>query len=159
MTMIKSLLLAAGSASLLFLGACNGGGNQASTPASSAPASPAASSPAKSPTAMDAAKSSGGMVVESGGYHFELMPEKEGSVTHLDLFVQKSDSHESMPNAKVVAQVNIPDGSSQSIDMSYDTEGKHYVGKVPTVAPGEYKVTFQSDIGGEKVNSRFTFKQ
>ncbi|GAP99471.1 hypothetical protein [Leptolyngbya sp. NIES-2104] len=155
MKTLKSLLLVTGSASLLFLGAC--GGNQASAPANS----PVASSPAaQSPTAAKPEnKSAGGIVVESGAYHLELMPEKQADATHLDLYVQKGDNHETIPNAKVTAQVQLPDGSQQSVPMSYDADGKHYTAKLPTVAAGEYKVAVQSEIGSEKVNARYTFKQ
>lgn len=163
----KSLLLVTGSVGLLFLGACSSGGNQASAPANSPIASsPAASSPAmsSSPAAASANheaehKSGGGMVVESGAYHLELMPEKEGGETHLDLFVQKGDNHEAIPNAKVMAQVQLPDGSQKSVEMAYDASGKHYTAKLPTAAAGEYKVAVQSEIGSEKVNARYTFKQ
>jgi hypothetical protein len=167
MTMIKSLLLAAGSASLLFLGACSGGGKQSSAPTSATPTSATAASPnvATSPSPAAASgheagkKAGGGIVVESGAYHLELVPEKEGSETHLDLFLQKTDSHESVANARVTAQVQLPDGSQKSADMTYDTEAKHYTAKVDSVAAGEYKVVIQSEIGSEKVNARFAFKQ
>jgi hypothetical protein len=172
MTMIKSLLLTAGSAGLLFLGACTGGGNQASAPASPAATTPTMTTPttAATPTASSASpaaasgheagkKAGGGIVVESGAYHLELIPEKEGSDTHLDLFLQKTDSHESVGNAKVTAQVQLPDGSQKSAEMTYDPEAKHYTAKVESVAVGEYKVVVQSEIGSEKVNARFAFKQ
>ena len=170
MTMIKSLLLTAGSASLLFLGACSGGGgNQDSSPASSTPMSPTAATPTTASSASPAAasghnaenekKAGGGIVVESGAYHLELIPEKEGSDTHLDLFLQKTDSHEAVPNAKITAQVQLPDGSQKSVDMTYDAAAKHYTTKLAGAAPGEYKVTVQSTIGEEKVNARYTFKQ
>ena len=162
MKMLKSLLLIAGSVGLLFLGACSSSGNQASVPASS----PAASSPAASSSTASASanhdiehKSGGGMVVESGVYHLELMPEKEGGETHLDLFLQKGDNHEAIPNAKVTAQVQLPDGSHKSVNMAYDPGGKHYTAKLPTAAAGEYKVAVQSEIGDEKVNARYNFKQ
>ncbi len=159
MKTLKSFLIVAGSAGLLFLGACSSGGNQASAPANS-PAvsnSPAASS---SPSANHDAdhKAGGGIVVESGAYHLELKPEKEGNETHLDLFVQKGDNHEAISNAKVTAQVQLPDGSQQSVPMTYDVGGKHYTGKLPSAAAGEYKVAVQSEIGSEKVNARYTFK-
>lgn len=159
----KSLLLVATSAGLLFLGACSNGGNKAIAPSAS---SPSASSPAMSSSPVTSSanqeaerKSGGGMVVESGVYHLELMPEKEGGETHLDLFVQKGDSHEAIPNAKVTAQVQLPDGSQKSVNMVYDAGGKHYTAKLPTAAPGEYKVAVQSEIGSEKVNARYNFKQ
>jgi len=163
MKMLKSLLLVIGSAGLLSLGACSSGGNQASAPANSPAAS---SSPAASPSMAASAadhdaehKSGNGMVVESGAYHLELMPEKEDGATHLDLFLQKGDNHEAIPNAKVTAQVQLPDGSQKSVNMVYDAGGKHYTAKLPTAASGEYKVAVQSEIGSEKVNARYNFKQ
>ncbi|MBW4542358.1 MAG: hypothetical protein KME43_24965 [Myxacorys chilensis ATA2-1-KO14] len=163
MKTLKVLLLTASSVSLLFLSACSGGGNQASAPVISPAAS---SSPAASPsTASSSAnhdadhKAGGGIVVESGAYHLELVPEKEGSETHLDLFLQKGDNHEAIPDAKVTAQVQLPDGSQNVVNMTYDAAGKHYTAMLPSAAAGEYKVAVQSDIGGEKVNARYTFKQ
>lgn len=157
MITLKSFLLVAGSISLLFLGACSSGSNQTG----SSTDSPATSSPvAQSPTAANSEqKSAGGMVVESGAYHLELLPEKQANATHLDLYVQRGDNHEAIPNAKVTAQVQLPDGSQKSVDMTYDAAGKHYTAEVPSVASGEYKVAVQSEIGSEKVNARYTFKQ
>ena len=158
MTMIKSLLLTASSASLLLLGACSGGSPTATAPASQ-PAQSSTTQPIASPTTTAATIKQGGMVVESGPYHLELMPSKEGTNTRLDLLVQKGDTHEAIPEAKVTAQVQLPDGSKQSVDMVYDAPAKHYAGKVASVAAGEYKVTAQAEIAGEKVNARFNFKQ
>ena len=156
MTMIKSLLLTASSASLLLLGACSGGSPTA--PASS-PAPSSTSQPIASSTTTAATSKQGGIVVESGPYHLELLPSKEGSNTRLDLLVQKGDTHEAIPGAKVAAQVQLPDGSQQSITMLYEASAKHYAGKVASVAAGDYKVTAQAEIAGEKVNARFNFKQ
>ena len=163
---IKSGLLVASSLGLLFLGACSSGGNQtATTPNSPATSSTTAASPTESAgSGMSDEKEHGmqagkGIVVESGAYHLELMPEKEGGATHLDLFLQKGDNHEAIPNAKVTAQVQLPDGSQKTLDMKYDTEGKHYTAKLPSNAAGEYKVAILSDINGEKVNARYSFKQ
>jgi hypothetical protein len=89
----------------------------------------------------------------------ELVPEKEGANTHLDLFLQKGDTHEPVLGAKVTAQVQLPDGTQTALDMIYDAPAKHYAAKVAGVAAGEYKVTIQSTIGTEKVNARYTFKQ
>jgi hypothetical protein len=160
--MIKSILLATTGVGLMFLTSCGGG-------TTTTPASPTASIPPvaisakpaeKKPDKAEAEKKAGsGMVVESGAYHLELMPEKEDGATHLDLFLQKTDSHENVPNAKVSAQVQLPDGSQKSVDMTYDAEAKHYTAKLDSAAAGEYKVALQSTIGTEKVNARYTFKQ
>jgi len=165
MKSLKSGLLVAGSLGLLFLGACSSGGNQTATaPNSPAASSTTAASPATPGSGMSDEKEHGmqagkGMVVESGPYHLELMPEKEDGATHLDLFVQKGDNHEAIPNAKVTAQIQLPDGSQKTLDMKYDTEGKHYTAKLPSDAAGDYKVAILSEINGEKVNARYSFKQ
>ena len=153
--------------SLLFLGACSSG-NQATNPSRS----PAASIPAEtqptttaSPATIAATNSpktddhggQGGQVIESGPYHLELVTEKEAEGTHIDFFLQKGDNHEAIPNAKVTAQVQLPDGSQKSLDMKYDARDKHYTGILPGNAAGEHKVAILSDVNGEKVNGRFSF--
>lgn len=157
------------SLSLFGLASCAGGSNQATTESSPAAAgvesSPIANSPATeaSPEAETAAASSGshggqgGQVIEAGEYHLEFVPGAEANGTHLDFFLQKGDNHEAIPDAKVTAQVQLPDGSQQTLDLEYDAAGKHYTVLLPATASGEYKVAVLSDISGEKVNGRFTF--
>jgi hypothetical protein len=87
------------------------------------------------------------------------MTGKESDSTHIDLFLQKGDNHESIPNAKVTAQVQLPDGSQKTLKMKYDTNNQHYTGLLPGRLAGEYKVAILSDINGEKVNARYSFKR
>ena len=152
---LKSLPILFSSLGLMSLVACSGSPTATQSPVTSQPTSIATSSP----TAIGSGVSNqGGMVVEVGSYHFELIPEKKGNETHLDLFLQKGDNHEAIPNAKVTAQVQLPDGSQKSIAMIYDASSKHYAGTLETAATGEYKVAVQSEINGEKANARYTFK-
>ena len=171
---LKTIVLGSASVGLLFLGAC-GGGNQINTTASSPASSPATSPFANSPSTIaakptPAAKPSGdpnehgesqkgGQVVESGPYHLEFVPEKEAEGTHLDVYLQKGNNHTPIPDAKVSAQVQMADGSQKAVDLKYDPQDKHYTAIVPGLGTGEYKVAILSDINGEKVNGRFTFKQ
>jgi len=113
---------------------------------------------AKSETKSDNSKK-GGQVIESGIYHLELVPEPEENSIHLDFFLQKSDNHEAIPDAKVTAQVQMPDGTQKNLDLKYDAPEKHYTVMLPSKATGEYKVAVLSDIKGEKVNGRFSFKR
>jgi major membrane immunogen (membrane-anchored lipoprotein) len=99
----------------------------------------------------------GGTTIETNGIHLELVPEKEADKTHLDLYVQKGDNHESIPTAKVVAQIQTPDGKQQSLDMKYAAADKHYTAIVPGKTTGQYQVKITADLSGKKVDGRFTF--
>lgn len=165
MKSIKSLLMLIGTVSLIFLGAC-GNNNQAANSESS----PTIAKPAEStvqPTNADKTESSGhaakplkgGQVVESGPYHLEFVPMKEDKGTHLDFYLQKGYNHETIPNAKVTAQVQLPDGTQKTLDLPYDAVGKHYAALLPATATGQYQVKIISDIDGEKVDGRFSFNQ
>ncbi|MEG3940787.1 MULTISPECIES: hypothetical protein [unclassified Microcoleus] len=160
MKMLKSSLIILGSVGLLFLGAC-GKGDQTSDTNTTPPPPPVASQPASSaPAATSAAKgANGGQVVNSGPYHLEFVPEKEATGTHLDLYLQKGDKKEPVPDAKVTAQVQLPNGKQQTLALKYDPEGKHYAVVFPGKEPGQYPVKMNADINGEKVDGRFTFTQ
>jgi hypothetical protein len=167
MKTIKSSLIVLGSVGLLFLGACSKG-DQASEPNNSPTSPPVASKPASSaPSAAPAGTaktnhpkaSKGGQVVESGAYHLELVTLKEATGTHLDLYLQKGDNHEPIPNAKVSAQVQLPSGKQQTLALKYDADGKHYAVVFPGKDAGNYPVKVTANINGEKVDGRFTFSQ
>jgi hypothetical protein len=165
MKSIKSLLIVLGGVSLIFLGAC-GNNNQATNSTSS----PTSANPAESTTQpTDATKTEssghaakplkGGQVVESGPYHLEFVPVKENNGTHLDFYLQKGDNHEAISNAKVTAQVQLPDGTQKTLPLTYDAEGKHYAALLPGKAAGQYQVKITSDVDGKKVDGRFSFSQ
>lgn len=152
-----------------FLGACASGGEQTTTsgnPAASSPKSSpvtgsttSAKTTAQTKTGHDSSVSQGGQVIESGPYHLELVTLKEKSGVHLDFYLQKGDTHEAIPGAKVTGQVQLPDGSQQTVKFDYDAAGKHYAAILPATTPGEYRVAVLTDINGEKVNGRFNFSQ
>ena len=156
----KMSVMAISTIGLLFLGACSSG-NQATNSASSPASTPALTQPSPATSAAKSASSDhggqGGQVIESGPYHLELVTGKDTSGTHLDLFLQKGDNHEAISNAKVTAQVQLPNGTQQSLDMKYDKSEKHYTAILPSAVVGEYKVAILSDINGEKVNARYSF--
>ncbi|NUN65191.1 hypothetical protein HCU40_10595 [Pseudanabaena biceps] len=165
MRLFQPILLSLSLASLTVLAACsNSTPTTTSTPITTVaksvetPKVSSAPSMAKSETKSDNSKK-GGQVIESGIYHLELVPEPEENSIHLDFFLQKSDNHEAIPDAKVTAQVQLPDGTQKTLDLKYDADGKHYAGLLPSKATGEYKVAFLSDIKGEKVNGRFSFNR
>jgi hypothetical protein len=99
-----------------------------------------------------------GQVVQSGKYHFELNPDLDKDSIHLDTTVH-DDSDQAIANAKLVAQVQLPDGTNQTLPILYSTEEKKYTAKLPvSKTTGDYKVTIQAEIDGEKINTRFSFK-
>ncbi len=151
-------------AGLLVLGACSQSEKAADNPdskstqpetASTAP--PSAERAAATPPTEQGKSRPGGTTIETNGIHLELVPEKSADKTHLDLYVEKSDNHQPIPTAKVVAQVQAPDGKQQSLDMKYDAEGKHYAAVLPGKTAGQYQVKITADISGKKVDGRFTF--
>lgn len=162
MKALKFFLIGISGLGILFLGACSS--NQtASNPSSSSPTETAAASPEShsegSGSESHPKTSKGGQVIESGPYHLEFIPAKEASGTHLDFYLQKGDTHVAISDAKVTAQVQLPDGTQKSLDLKYDPDEKHYAVMFPNSTAGEYKVAILSDVNGEKVNGRFSFRQ
>lgn len=160
--------IALSSLSLLFLAACSPTSTPTRstettmpTPSASAPTEPIAAeqTPAEVAANSHSTPQNGGQVVETGNYHLEFVALPEETGIHIDFYVQTGDSHEAVPDAKVTAQIELPNGDQQTLDLPYDQEGKHYAVFFPSQEPGEYKVAVLSDIQGEKVNSRFTFKR
>jgi hypothetical protein len=101
----------------------------------------------------------GGQVLESGPYHLEFVPEVSADKTHLDFYLQNGSNHQPIPNAKVIAEIRMPDGTQKRLPLTYDAKDKHYTAILPGKAAGEYKVIILSDINGKKVNGRFSFKR
>jgi hypothetical protein len=101
----------------------------------------------------------GGQVVEFGAYHLELVTINEESGVHIDLFLQNGSDHSPIPDAKVSAQVQLPNGVKTTLDMPYKADGKHYGALLSETIAGEYKVVILSEIKGEKINGRFAFKR
>jgi hypothetical protein len=164
MNSFKSSLLVLGSVGILFLGACsnsNQAANTENTPAtSSSSTQPSASTSSASPAAKGQhGESHGGQIVETGAYHLEFVPEKEANRTHMDFYLQRGDNHEAIPDAKVTAQVQLPDGTQKTVPFTYDAKDKHYTGLLSEKATGQYQVKMTADVKGEKVNGRFNFNQ
>jgi hypothetical protein len=143
---------------LIMLGACSKGEKAADKvePAPAKTETVASTTPA-SPSGEHGKSHPGGTTIETNGIHLEMVPEKSADKTHLDLYVQKGENHEAIPKAKVVAQIQTPDGKQQSIEMKYAADDKHYTAIVPGKAAGQYQVKITADISGKKVDGRFTF--
>ncbi|AFY36266.1 hypothetical protein [Calothrix sp. PCC 7507] len=159
MNSLKSGLIVIGSVGLLFLGACSNSNKAANTENSpAASTSIAQTSPA---TKKDShhGESHGGQVAETVSYHLEFVPEKEASATHMDLYVLKGDNHQTVSDAKVTAQIQLPDGKQKTVAFTYDANDKHYTAKLTEKAIGQYQVKVTVDIKGEKVNGRFNFNR
>jgi hypothetical protein len=161
---MKSLILGIATISSvgLLLGACsNSSPTSSSDPRNSSAPSPVEVAPAAGSNTDKGEESQGkgGQVVESGKYHLELVPEKEANSTHLDLYVQKGDTHAAVADAKVTAEVQLPGGKQESMPLSYDAAGKHYTAALPGKAPGQYQVKITAVIGGDQADGRFSFSR
>jgi hypothetical protein len=144
---------------LLLLSSCSSGEKTASVldiKAATEQVSPAASTTPGAKPATKEHGGKGGQVVESGKYHLELIADKSASETHLDLYVQKGDDHQAIPDAKVSGEIQSPDGQSKPISFTYDASGKHYTASVPGKA-GAYQLKVTAAIGSDKADGRFSF--
>lgn len=165
MKLLKTSLIVLGSLGIIGLGACSNTGSSANSnnsPAVAESPQPAAQPSSEANTEVSnqaGAPQAGGQVVESGPYHLEFVPETESNGTHMDFFLQKGDTHEAISNAKVTAQIQLPDGSQKTQNLTYDAAGKHYTALLPGTVAGRYQVAILSEINGEKVNGRFSFNR
>ena len=66
------------------------------------------------------APNKGGQVVEVGKYHLELVALPEATGTHLDFYLLTGDNHQAVADAKVTAQIEVPNGEQQTLDLIYD---------------------------------------
>jgi hypothetical protein len=99
----------------------------------------------------------GGQVLEVGQYHLGFRNQQQANGVALEFDLQQGADHAPIADAKVTAQVRLPDGTQQTIDFQYAPRDKHYKATLATTATGEFRVVMLADIGGEKVNGRFTF--
>jgi hypothetical protein len=150
-------IIIAASTGLLILGGCAKETKTADSASTSPAPTTATTKPMEGMEKSHMAPKKGGQVVESGKYHLELVPEKEGDSTHLDFYILQGDKHETVPNAKVTADIQSPDGKQKTIPFSYDASGKHYAAALGEKATGKYQVKIAATIGSEKVDGRFSF--
>lgn len=163
MKYLNSSLVIVVSAGLLLLGGCgketktdDAASNNSAPSAETKPSTTATKSADKMEKSHMAPRK-GGQVVESGKYHLELVPEKEASGTHLDFYLLQSSNHEIMPNARVTADIQLPDGKLKTVPFDYDASGKHYAAVVSDKANGQYQVKITATVGSEQVDGRFKF--
>ncbi|MGJ5628014.1 hypothetical protein [Nostoc sp. CALU 1950] len=176
MKFLKTSLVIVSSIGLIFLGACSSG-NQAANSESATKSATTETTAKTEPVAKtgeahnendghahdgkDGHSNSGehkGQVIESGKYHLEFTPDIEKDSTHLDISVH-GEQDQAITDAKLTAQVQLPDGSNKTLQVPYNTEEKQYTVNLPVTATGEYKVVIQTDVKGEKFNGRFAFKR
>lgn len=160
MKLLTSGIIVLASAGLLLMGACS---KESKTSDLDSPntATPIAETRSPATTAKaessQGGKSKGGQVVESGKYHLEFVPVKGSNDTHLDLYLQKGDTHEAIANAKVTADIQLPDGKQKTLPFSYDASGKHYAAVLKDKLTGQYQVKITATIGSDRADGRFNF--
>ena len=163
MKLLTSRIIALTSAGLLMLGACSKATKTSDSTSANSTPPPTETIAATKPMASDRqpdnhmSPKKGGQVVESGKYHLELVPEKEANSTHLDFYLLRGDNHQIVPNAKVTADLQSPDGKQKTLPFNYDASGKHYAAVVSDKLTGQYQVKIMAIVGSEKVDGRFNF--
>ncbi|HYW22356.1 MAG TPA: hypothetical protein VE956_24210 [Nodularia sp. (in: cyanobacteria)] len=153
MKSLSSCLIILGSLGLLFIGACSKSNPVANTETPAASVAPVAKSNPQH------GQTKGGQVVETGKYHLEFLADKEAAGSHLDLYLQTGDTHETVPDANITAQIQTPDSKEQTIPFTYNAQDKHYTAMLKEQASGQYQVRITVDVKGEKVNGRFSFNR
>jgi hypothetical protein len=161
MKSLNSGIISLASMGLLLLGACSKEVKTTSVPVATpvATAPPAIQTKTVASAGNHLGATKGGQVVESGKYHLELVPEQESTSTHLDFYLLQGDKHEIIPNAKVTADLQSPDGKQKSLTFNYDAKDKHYTALVNEKTVGRYQVKVTATIGSEKVDGRFNFER
>ena len=161
MKSLSSGLIILGCTGLLFVGACGNGNEVVNTenPATTKAEIPAAAVAPVTKSNHQHGATKGGQVVETGTYHLEFLAEKEPGGSHLDLYLLTGDTHETVLDANVTAQIQTPDGTEKTLPFTYDAKGKHYTAMLNEQASGQYQVRITADVNGEKVNGRFSFNR
>lgn len=173
MKLFKLAIVTLSSITLLSLTACNNSSEASKTSATNsnpteATSASTAKSDSKAPethTEGDGHDHSGnghgkgGQVLETGDYHLEFLTHKADNGVSLDFVIEKGEAHTPITTAKVTAQVQLPDGTQQALDMKYDAGEKVYKAVLAQAPTGEYNVAVLSEVDDKKMNSRFSFKQ
>jgi ribosomal protein L21 len=164
LTSRTSGLIILASTGLLLLGACSQGTKtnySASTNSTTPPVETTTGGATMTKTMAEGqshmSPKKGGQVVESGKYHLELVTEKAGSSTHLNFYLLQGDNHQIVPNAKVTADLQSPDGQQKTLTFNYNAKDKHYTTLVNEKATGQYQVKIAATVGSEKIDGRFNF--
>ena len=154
MEVIKIGLMGLFSAGLLLLGACSNSDKAANQSTATTTAAKTEEQP-KDPTKHTHTS----QVVQLERYHIDLRPDPDGDFIHLDTKIHDLQDRPII-DAKIVAQVQLPDNTNQTIQVKYNVEEKQYTGKLTaSKALGDYKVVLLTNARGEKFNSRFSFKK
>jgi hypothetical protein len=161
MKSIETSLVTLSTVGLLFLGACSSGDQATKTETTTATSTPATVAKTEPQVIKEGEKhdESSNHKHSGGKYHIELKPDLDKDSIHLDTKLHGEQDKE-ITDAKLIAQVQLPDGSNKTLPVLYNTEEKQYTAKLPASATkGDYKVVLQVNVKGEKFNSRFSFKQ
>ena len=100
--------------------------------------------------------SRGGQVVESAPYHIELVTKNKDAGTELQLFLLHEVEERVITDAQVTANVLPPDGEPETLKLVYEPAEESYTGLISSAGQGPYNLVVQTEIGGEKINSRFS---
>lgn len=98
-----------------------------------------------------------GQVLILDGYQLKFIAERDTDESHLHLYVERGNNHESVPDAVVQAQVQAPDGKEKTLEFKYDEKEKGYVAVVNNLSDGKHQIKFLVNVQGKNINGRFQF--
>lgn len=105
----------------------------------------------------DSSVSQGGQVVEVANYDLELVTTAENNDAHLDFYLQTRDDYQNVPNADVMADIQLPDGTQRQFTFEYDTQQEHYTFDLRNVLEEQYQMKVTVNFSVEIVSSEFYF--
>ncbi|MDJ0581398.1 hypothetical protein [Crocosphaera sp.] len=98
-------------------------------------------------------------MVKSGEYTLKLVTVPNDKGIHLAFYLQEGEGNKEVKTAQVQGQLQLPNGEQKTIPLNYEADRNHYHGMLSETESGEYQVTILSDINGEKINQKFSFKR
>jgi hypothetical protein len=87
--------------------------------------------------------------------YFKVLALGEANQTRVDVFTHMSTSRKPISADKITAQAHLPNGEQKALALrKQDGEGNHFVGVIPGVDKGQYRVTIKIKLSKEYEQSQ-----
>jgi hypothetical protein len=92
-------------------------------------------------------------------YHLELTTDRTKDGIYIDFYLQDRQNLQTISNANVIAEVELPTKEQIELELVYDEHSKHYTVLLPQKLPGLYQVRITANLQGEIIKGFFSFNQ